>query len=121
MKKALKNLTLLTLLYGGLTVFLINTNPTDLSISWLILPFIWLYVAIFFTVRLLIKQFARQTSGQAPKRQFNISAVAAAIPTLMLLLNSINQLTLKDVMLILALGSGGLFYATKLHLRRPSS
>lgn len=121
MKNILKNVVILSLLYGGLTIFLLVTNPVNLSIVWLIVPFIWLYIAIFFSVRLLISSISRQTSQSFSKRRFNMAAVVAAIPTFILLLNSINQLTIRDTLLIVALGTGGLFYVTKLHLRRPSS
>ena len=78
-KKVLKKAFVPLVLYGGLAVFLFNTDPHTLQIGWLLIPFVWLFVA--------------------------------------LLLDSINQLTIRDGLLLIALGAVGLFYASKVNFR----
>jgi len=119
MKHYLKQLLIVALLYGGLLMFLLTTNPNKLSITWLIVPFVWLFLALFVSVQLLI-DLLRLHNTSSSKRQLTIAAVCAAIPTLMLLLDSINQLTIKDSLLIVALGVGGMFYVGKIRLKKPS-
>jgi len=117
MKRHIRNLILIILLYAGLLVFLLSTNPNKLSVSWLIIPFVWLFVALLCSARLAIDVFRSPSGRHLSKRQLSVAAVCAAIPTVMLLLDSINQLTIKDSLLIGALGIGALFYITKIHLK----
>ncbi len=62
-------------------------------------------------------------SGRSPrdiKKLYIIAAVTAALPTCVLLLDSIGQLTLRDGLLIGVAGSLGLFYAAKTNFRSSS-
>ncbi|HLC91511.1 MAG TPA: hypothetical protein VJC09_00500 [Candidatus Saccharimonadales bacterium] len=120
MKKHIKHTLILAVLWGGLLVFLLSTNPTKLSIAWLIVPFIWLFASLYYTVQLIIDVF-RPSGGRHSRRRVSITAVSAAIPTLLLLLDSINQLSVKDILIVVALGIGGLFYITKLRFKQPIS
>jgi hypothetical protein len=118
MNKYLKSLAWLIILYGGLIFFLLHTNPNKLSISWLLVPFIWLFVALFYTFKLMINLLWLPPAGKHSKKQVSVAAICAAVPTLILILGSINQLTIKDILLLVALGFGGLFYIGKLRFIR---
>lgn len=108
-------LTLLVL-YSGFFVFLFATDPRKLSVIWLILPFIWLYLCLFLTFIYVIDWLS--ANHRHSRRQSLLAGLLAAIPTLMLLLGSVDQLTIKDGLLIFGLGALALFYANKISLKR---
>ncbi len=108
-----KQLLLPVVLYVVLFTFLFNTNPRELAIGWLLAPFALFFMALYFSFKPLFRRFA-SLSGRKVRI---LSGVAAAVPTLILLLDSVNQLTIRDVLLLMALGLVGIFYASRLRLR----
>lgn len=90
-----KKYGLLGLLYISGPLFVVTTNPHNLPLPLLVLPFLWLFTVLFVTTSLLIKR--RQNIS---KRQMVITAgVIASIPVLLAIFQSIHQLSLKDVLL----------------------
>ena len=83
------------LLFGGLYVFLMSTNPHKLPIGWLLLPFLWIFVAIFYSLRIFLRVIRRRKKS---KNSTTLALIGATLPTLLLILGSINQLTTKDVL-----------------------
>lgn len=110
-KKLIKKLLAVAMTFGGLLIFLFSTNPEKLSIGWLILPFLWLFIAIFMSTLLVLDQF----KVNSPKR-LTIAILTALIPSVALLLNSVNQLTLRDAMLVIIIGGIAIFYTSKLKI-----
>lgn len=111
-----KRLLLLVGLYGGLLVFLFTTDPRKIAVGWLILPFVWLFVSLFLTFIYLIDWFS--DSRKHSRRQTLTAGLLATIPTLMLLLDSVDQLTAKDFLLIAGLGGLAAFYISKISLKK---
>lgn len=117
----LKNFSLIGLIYGGLLVFLLTTNPKNLSVIWLIVPFVLLFIALFFTWLLIVRALGGKRSVlRSRRRQYIVAALLAAGPTLMLLLDSVDQLTLKDGLLIVVFGIFALFYASKINFQKSN-
>jgi hypothetical protein len=114
-KKLIKKLFIPTVLYGGLLVFLFSTNPRNLPIGWLLVPFLWLFVALFWT---FMRILPRLSSERRPKRVLLTSVFGAMLPTLALLLDSVNQLTLRDAVLLVGFGMLGFFYASRINFGR---
>lgn len=106
----------LAILYAGLLVFLFITDPRKIAIGWLILPFIWLFLCLYLTAIFLID--LTTANRQHTRRQTVVALLTAAIPTLMLLLDSVDQLTVKDILLMIGLGILTLFYANKISLKQ---
>jgi len=78
----------------------------------------WLFAAFFFTILFSLQVFRwSEPAIYYTKRRYIIAAVAAALPTVALLLDSIDQLTIKDSLLIGTVGLLGLFYATKANFK----
>lgn len=80
-----------------LLVFLFTTNPQELPLVLLLVPFLLLLLSIFsaayFSFALLsFKSLAR-------RRRLVLSFCLALLPTALLLLQSINQLTARDSLL----------------------
>ena len=107
---------ILLLLYGGFLLFLFTTDPHKLAIAWLVVPFIWLFVTLFLTFIYIIDWFS--TSHSHSRKQTTICGLLAATPAVMLLLDSVDQLTVKDFLLLLGLSLLGLFYINKISLKR---
>ncbi len=98
-------------LFGGLILFLLGTDPLKLSIGWLILPFAWLYATLFFVLYNLLGQLA---SDKKSKKVRYSAAVLAAFPTILLVLSSISQLNISDFMLLTAGTVVAIFYINRL-------
>ena len=98
-------------LFGGLILFLLGTDPLKLSIGWLILPFVWLYATFFFILHKLLGWLA---SNVKSKRVRYYSAVLAAFPTILLILSSISQLNISDFMLLTTGTVVAIFYINRL-------
>lgn len=85
----------IALLYVCGPLFFVTTNPHNLPLPLLVLPFLWLFTVLFVTTASLVKR--RNTVS---RRQVVISAgVVASIPVLLAIFQSIHQLSIKDVFL----------------------
>ncbi len=100
-----KKLIVVSLLFLSFLLFLVTTNPIKLPVGWLILPFIWIFLIIFLSLSsLIVKKRARR---------YSLAATIAAAITLTLVLSSINQISAKDIALILTLTLLAIFYISK--------
>ena len=90
-------------------LLLLLTNPDQLGPFGITAFFIILYAAVFFLILILldISDRIRRKSG---KRHYSRIAVAALAPILLLALNSLNQLQLRDVILVFVFEFVVLFY-----------
>ena len=108
----------LIFLYLGLIIFLFSTDPNKLSIGWLILPLVWLFLCFFMTTLILIKRVPTKIRNLSKSKQYTISFLVASLQTLMILLKSINQLTAKDFILFLIFYFLISFYVSKLRFKK---
>ena len=115
MKSRLKRIILLVIMYTSLFMFLFMTNPNKLAIGWLIIPFIWLFIVLYLSVLFIFDITGYK--AHKPKRKVTTAVLIAAIPSLILLLDSIDQLTLKDGLLIVILGLIASFYTNKFKVK----
>jgi hypothetical protein len=79
---------------------MVFTNPANLPVPFLIVPFLWLFVAIFMTVHIILES---RLASIARKRRVVIAGVCATLPVLLLVFESIHQLSLKDFLITVAL------------------
>lgn len=101
-------LPLLALYLAG-PLFLTMTDPTHLPLPLLVVPFLWLFTALFIT-----SYFLLQRQNRFNKRQVvMVSGVIATIPVLLAIFQSIHQLSLRDVLL-----SCGLVLLTAVYMLR---
>jgi hypothetical protein len=75
---------------------------------------VWLFVALFFSYVAVTKHL---NSWSGSKKALLLGSVVAGLPTVALLLDSINQLTVRDILLLFTLGVVGLFYASRVNFR----
>ena len=105
------------LLYGGFIVFLISTDPSKLSLPFIILPFFWLFLCLL-PIFLKLMQILSGHLSLPAKRRYSLALLLSAVPVCALLLKSIDQLGLRDLLILLALIIIGSFYAGRLNFSR---
>ena len=111
MLKQVQKLIILLLIWVSLPIFLLSTNPERLNLIFLIVPYILLFVTLFSIAHMLLRIFAKEISKV--KRR-TMSAIFGFLPTLLLLLSSIGQLTVRDTALVLGLLTVVLLYLKRL-------
>jgi len=116
--KYLKYLFILLVFYGGFFSFLCFTNPKNLSIVLLIVPFVLLFLGLLFTILILIKMFIKDNGSGLSKKHLIIATLLATIPVCLLLLDSVDQLTLKDGLLFITFGIFVLFYINRISFKK---
>jgi len=105
-----RSLIRLVLVYLALFIWLSVTDPRKLPIVLLIVPFILLFTALFLTASLVIGRFFPRVS-QAKRRL--VAGCISGLPSFLLILSSVNQLTWRDVALVAFLSIFLLFYASR--------
>ena len=91
-----------------LALLLFGTNPRNINSAVLVAPFVLIFLILFLSASyfLLAKGFTRKAS-------WAIAAFIALFPTLLLVLRSIGQLTVRDVATIAALFVIAYFYVAR--------
>lgn len=101
----------LLLLLSVLTLIVVftATSPTDAPALLLVVPFVALFALLF--VGLL---FLFEHKGWPPARRFRGAVVGAGVPVVLLVLQSIGQLTVRDIFTIAAIFVILYFYLSRL-------
>lgn len=94
-----------------LLLFLLITNPHKSPLIVLLIPFILLFVSLYNTILFLLNLVGR--GGKVVKHARPIAIILGLEPVLLLLLASINQLTLGDFILSLVLIGGLAWYLSR--------
>lgn len=110
--RRIQKLLIIVALYAGILLFFAATDPLHLPLPLLIVPFLLTYLAIYLPLRWWWRY--KHPEGGKDRRHMLMAAVIAAYPTLILILGSLNQLTLRDALLLAVLSAGGTFYVSRL-------
>lgn len=105
-----RKLIRLGVLYASLPLFFLLTNPQEIPLPLLILPFVLLYLSLYFSVKLVLERFSRQ---QQFKLRSSIAATLAGLPVMLVVLQSTGQLSVSDLLIVLGLMVGTVFYFRK--------
>lgn len=110
-------------LYIGVTIgtvlFILFTSPNNVPAILLVVPFI----AFFFLLHALLTLFEKELLRLSAKdkaakgRLLLFPAISATALTLLLVLGSLGELTLRDVILVIVFGSLIIFYISKTRSR----
>lgn len=95
----------------GFPLFLLVTNPNNLPLVGMVLPFILLFITVFMTVRTLIVAFM----SVSHKFVVTLSLIAALTVLLLAVFQSLHQLNARDVLIIIGFDIGLLFYVGRLY------
>ena len=89
-------------------LFISFTSPKKVPLPLLVFPFFALYVAVFLMMKL---NMTRKTASS--KTIVITSGLVAAFPALLVIFQSIHQLTIKDVLIVFALVCVVAFYLAR--------
>ena len=96
----------------ALLFLLIFTDPRQVPSIMLIVPFILLFMILALVVIALLRRF-----GLARSRGLRIGGLVAALPILLLILQSLGQLTIRDALAMFATFGIAYFYIARLTIR----
>ena len=102
-----KNIQLLW--WVALGLWMAATNPSKLPVWGLVVPFILLAGGVYTAARKVLKIFPA-TNNIAEKHQKSIAVIAASLVVMVIGLQSIGQLTFRDLITVAVLGLVGYFY-----------
>ena len=104
-------------MYALTILLLVLSDPTKLPSAVLITPFALLFIAVYFTVIEIMLLFRDGNQGRgvgmSAYRPRMTAALMAGFPVLLLVLQSIGQLTSWDVLTVIALFIIAYFYIIK--------
>jgi hypothetical protein len=80
-------------------LFFITFNPNSLPLIMFVLPFVLIFILIYQTCRLIMNTFF----SLKPRQERIVLLVISVMPVVMLVIQSITQLTVRDVILCLAI------------------
>lgn len=98
-----------------LAILLITTDPSQLSSKFLLLPFVLLFLILWTLISFCLTKF-----GVGWKRSRRLATTPAAVPIGLLLLQSIGQLSVWDVIIIIILASTTHFYVSRIKTATPN-
>lgn len=109
--KQVQKLIIIVLMWVSLPLFILLTNPENLPIPLLVVPFLLLYATLYMSARLSMKYLVPNlTKG----RTRLIATLIASLPTLLLVLASIKQLTIRDTAIVVGLLVFLVFYLRRM-------
>lgn len=92
-----------------LLAFMLITSPNHLPLPLIMVPFILIFLILFYIVR----QIGSLNRDGHRRQRLMRAGILAAIPVLLLVLQSIHQLTIKDVLI-----TGGLVLLATYYLNK---
>jgi hypothetical protein len=117
-QKTARKLALLLSMYGALLIFLSTTNPRNLHPLLLVLPVLWLFAALTISIFWMSKYVLPNSSNESSSKLLGKALLFAGIPSGLLLLQSIDQLTAKDIFLVGLFGVIAVTYSRRFQLAR---
>jgi hypothetical protein len=100
MKLRLNKLVGPGLVLSGLFLFLLLTNPQKVPLIVLLVPFILIAIAFF----MIVIYLQNLSSRSNPKRKAATASLVTFELITLLVLSSLHQLSIKDIVLVLVLG-----------------
>ena len=103
-----------TVLFGGILLFLmLITQPSDMPVYVFILPFVLFFCFIYNLLSLGIMRNALNKSESDKNFRKKVVFVVSLGLTVFLSLQSIGQLTVRDIVMVLLIGMIGYFYIVR--------
>lgn len=113
----IRQLAILSLFYGALFLFLFNTNPRVLPAGLLLVPFGLIFVCVYLTIYFGLG-LSKHFSGLSPRKKLLAVFWLAALPTFLLLLQSLHQLSWRDGILFFGFVMICVFYINRLDFKQ---
>lgn len=113
MSKIKKQSGLLVIGYAGAVMFFLTVNPDKLSLLYILIPFIMIFGLLFASVNIFLGNFFNISNAN---RRL-ISFVVSVIPVFLLIVQSISQLTVRDVLISVAVALIIIWYSLKIQAK----
>lgn len=95
-KKHRKQAIILALLYLFGFIFFMNTNPEELPLLLLVVPFVYIFLVLYLTILFICRILQ-------VKSAIFVSLVVSVFGVLLFVLGSLHQLTIRDLVISLTL------------------
>ena len=96
--------------YTILILILFTTSPENMPLPVMLIPFLVIFICLYLTIDLMMRYLLKNLSIRSRMRT---SIILAILPVLILILQSINQLTIRDVTITFVLFLLLIFYFKK--------
>ncbi len=106
-----KRIFLIAVSYLLSFIYFMVVNPEKLTIIFILVPFIIIFINLYLTINLLLEIFLNISKTQ---RRI-ITLVSSLMPTLLLTIQSITQLTIRDIVLSLMIMGLIVWYSLRLN------
>ena len=116
--KLLKKYLGIALLYVISIGMLLLTNPQRISPVLLVVPLLIFFFALFLTLIAILRGMLRQRGKTLPRGVISFVAVLTGFPVLLILLQSIGQLSARDVITLVSIGVVLTIYVSKIGFRQ---
>ncbi len=111
-----------SIIWGLLGVYMMVSSPDKVPVLALIVPFVVLFFALYSTWQLISTLIAAYIlTAKVPKRHSKVGAVFAGALVMLLVLQSLGQLTIRDVLTLAAIVVLGYLYLHRTRFNIPSS
>lgn len=98
-------------------IITLSTNPKNVAVGVLVVPPLLMFIALSIAVYQALGVFAKFQASNMQLKRVTYSVFYAGIPVLMIILKSVDQLTIKDILLIFGLATLLGFYLNRFSLR----
>lgn len=112
LQTSLKHLKWLIISYAALILVLVSTDPYHAPLLVVMVPFGLLFWALFLTFNNLIS-FITSRHPWSRQKRLAVAGGLAWLPVMMLILRSIDQLTLRDGLILLVFVAALLLYLSR--------
>lgn len=113
MVKKHKQILLIVAFWLALAAMIFLLNPQDAPLPLLIVPFVLFFAALYHSAKYFLHQV---TPNMSVTRVSLLAVSASAVPTFLLVLSSVEQLTIRDILLLATLLIMTVFYVRKSHI-----
>jgi hypothetical protein len=122
--KFIRKLLQLSILIGLTLLFLIMTNPSKLPSFALVVPFVLITIILYLALMTFIEYIKGSKNSDHSVyivRPRVVAAMVAGFPVILLVLQSIGQLSLRDVLTVVTIFLLVYFYSAKFTIGSSSS
>ncbi len=98
------------LAWAPLGLLLLVVNPAKLSIIFLVVPFILLFFGLYYTLLFIFILWQRQKAAELSLNERRLAKVCSVFIVILIVLQSLGQLTVRDVATLLLVFVIGYFY-----------
>ncbi len=115
-KHRLRSLLSLLAIYAVIALFMSLTNPRELPVGLLFFPLVLVFCALFMTVSFVVSGFREVVTRRNSKQTLLVILLSVA-PTIAILLKSMGQLGIKDIILLFVLVVLGGWYVRNIRFQ----